>query len=109
MPQVREREVEKYLVEKLKSIGLDCIKFVPDQRSGMPDRLVTLPGERVCWIETKKPSGGRVSVIQKYRHTELREAGQRVEIVWTKEQADDLVRELEQEIKKTGEQDPGVR
>ena len=98
MLQVQEREIEKYLVEKLKSIGLDCIKFVPDQRPGMPDRVTLLPEGRVLWIETKKPSGGRVSAIQKYQHKVLREAGQRVEIVWTKEQADDLVRELLQEM-----------
>lgn len=88
---VREREVEGYLRRRVEEQGGVCEKFVPDLDSGMPDRIVMLPGGVLVWVETKKPKGGKVSGIQKYQHKRLRRLGQAVEIVWTKEQADDLV------------------
>ena len=104
---MREREVEAYLRRRCEKAGLPVYKFVPDQDPGMPDREILLPGERVCWVETKKPKGGRVAELQKYRHRKLREAGHRVEIVWTKDQADELVRKLEQEIRPALNTEPG--
>lgn len=86
---VRERDVEKYLVERLESVGLKCIKFLPDMLNGMPDRLVLLPGGRVVWVELKT-RGGELSELQKLRGLELRRAGHEVVVVWTKEQADEL-------------------
>lgn len=90
----REREVESYLVRRLGEMGLDCVKFNPDLRNGMPDRLVLLPEREVLWVETKKPDGGRVAELQKYQHSKLRKAGHEVVVVWTKEQADELCGEL---------------
>lgn len=97
---MREREVENYLVRKLESIGLPVHKFVPDQDPGMPDRVVLLPESRVLWIETKKPKGGRVAKLQKYRHKKLEEAGHDVVICWTKEQADLIVEKLSDSLQK---------
>ena len=96
--QTREREVEHHLIEVLEKIGLRCDKFVPDQLPGMPDRIVLLPDRRVIWVETKKPKGGRVAELQKYRHAMLRKAGHEVIIVWTKEQADALAARLKREL-----------
>lgn len=90
---VRERDVEKYLVEKLESIGLKCMKFLPDMLNGMPDRLVLLPDRQVVWVELKT-KGGAVSELQKLRHRELERRGHVVEIVWTKDQVDELARRL---------------
>lgn len=96
----REREVESYLRRLCENAGLPIHKFVPDQDPGMPDRIILLPDERVVWVETKKPKGGRVSELQRYRHRKLREAGHRVEVVLTKEQAKDLVVNLAQEMQR---------
>ena len=91
---MREREVEKYLVGRIeKEFGWPVHKFVPDQAPGMPDRVVLLPGSRVLWVELKT-KGGRLSELQKYRHAALRHAGHEVVVVWSKEQADDLIEEL---------------
>lgn len=92
--EVREREVEAYLRTQVERMGGRCVKFVPDQDPGMPDRIVMLPGGVLVWVETKKPRGGRVSKLQRLRHEQLRALGQRVEVVWTKEQADRLVSSL---------------
>lgn len=90
--------MEGYLTRRLdEELGLKCLKFLPDHRNGMPDRLVLLSGRRVVWVELKT-KGGALSEIQKLRHKELRDSGQVVEVVWTKEQADDLVHRLAKEM-----------
>lgn len=95
---VRERDVETYLTGQLKSkLGLACIKFIPDNRNGMPDRLVLLPAGRVLWVELKT-TGGTLSPIQKLRHEELKRAGHDIVCVWTKAQADELVTRLAMEL-----------
>ena len=86
---VRERDVEKYLVKEMYKLGYDCIKFVPDQLPGMPDRMVLLHDGRVLWVELKT-DGGRLSEMQKYRHVWLRNLGHEVCVVWNKEQVDAL-------------------
>ena len=92
--KIRERDVEQYLVTILGEIGLKCIKFDPSNMIGMPDRIVPLRGGKVIWVELKKPSGGRLSEIQKLRHSELKKIGHDVRVIWSKEDADNLVEEI---------------
>ena len=94
MAKTDERDVEKYLVERMKSIGLECDKFDPTHRPGMPDRIVLLPARRVLWVETKT-IGGELSELQKYQHKRLKAAGHDVRVIWTKEQVDALIPEIE--------------
>lgn len=89
--QMREREVEAYLRRRVEEAGGRCEKFIPDLDSGMPDRIVMLPHGVLVWVETKKPKGGKVTALQKFQHEKLRRLGQVVEVVWTKEQTDELV------------------
>lgn len=86
-----ERDVEQYLVDRVAEAGGVCVKFIPDHRRGMPDRIAMFRGGVLVWVETKKPKGGVVSAVQKHRHKELRELGQHVAVVWTKAQVDTLV------------------
>ena len=89
-----ESEVEKYLREQVEKVGGKCVKFIPDFSRGFPDRLVILPHGVLVWVETKRPVGGHVDPAQNVQHTILRRLGQRVEVVWTKEEVDSLVRGL---------------
>ena len=91
---VREREIEGYLRRRVEQAGGRCVKFIPDVDNGMPDRVVMLPGGVLLWVETKKPKGGKVSSLQREQHRRLRALGQRVEVVWTKEDADALLSEF---------------
>ena len=77
--------------ERVEGAGGLCLKFIPDQVVGMPDRIVMLPGGRVAWVETKKPKGGTLSETQKYRHRKLRALGLHVYVCWTKQDADDII------------------
>ncbi len=89
-----ESEVEGYLRRRVESAGGLCVKFLPDFARGFPDRIVLLPGGILVWVELKRPRGGVLSPTQMVQHTVLRRLGQKVVVVWTKEQADDLIREL---------------
>jgi len=102
---MREREVEAHLRKSVERAGGRCEKFIPDNDAGMPDRIVMLPGGILVWVETKKPVGGEVSKLQLLQHSRLRRIGQRVEVVWTKEQADALVDELTRLPAYTGEKE----
>lgn len=88
---VREREVEMYLIRCAQSVGGRCEKFSPDHRAGWPDRILILPQGRLVWVELKKPKGGRLSDLQLHAHKILRDLGQRVAVVWTKDQAEELI------------------
>lgn len=89
-----ESEVEKYLREQVEKHGGKCVKFIPDFSRGFPDRIVILPHGVLVWVETKRPVGGHVDPAQNVQHVILRRLGQRVEVVWTKEEADALLTEL---------------
>lgn len=85
------------MVRKLEGMGLQCLKFIPDLRNGMPDRVILLSEERVRWVELKT-IGGELSELQKLRHAELRRAGHAVEVVWSKAQVDELCERLAKEM-----------
>ena len=91
-----ESEVESYLSSLIRTQGWGCEKFNPDLNNGMPDRLILLPDRRCLWVELKT-KGGVLSKLQRYQHKRLRAKGQEVAVVWTKEQAADLVAELKKE------------
>ena len=86
--QQLESEVEAYLRKRVRAAGGQCVKILPDYHRGLPDRLVLLPGGTVVWVELKRPVGGRVASAQRVAHETLRRLGQRVELVWSKEDAD---------------------
>ena len=88
---ILESEVEGHLRRITEAHGGQCVKFIPDYKRGWPDRILLLPGGVLVWVETKRPVGGKPSAGQLLAHELLRRMGQRVEMVWTKEEADRLV------------------
>lgn len=90
----RESDVERYLRKRVEQAGGQCIKFLSDYARGFPDRILLLPDGVLVWVEMKRPQGGRLSPAQNVQHVLLRRLGQQVRVVWTKEQADSLLREL---------------
>lgn len=71
---MRECEVERYLVRRAREMGGAAFKFVSPGCSGMPDRIVVLPGGRVGFLELKAP-GGRPRPEQEHRLRQLRAMG----------------------------------
>ena len=58
-----ERTVERYLVEMVKELGGKAFKFTSPGHSGVSDRIVVLPGNRVWFVELKSPTG-RLTPLQ---------------------------------------------
>ena len=54
MEKIRESEIERYLVDKVKGIGGLCMKWVSPGNSGVPDRIVIFD-KGVYFIELKRP------------------------------------------------------
>jgi hypothetical protein len=94
-----ESEVERHLRIIVEQAGGRCEKFIPDFARGFPDRIVLLPHGVLVWVETKRPVGGVLDGAQNVAHEILRRLGQKVYVVWSKEDADNLLRQLLQETK----------
>lgn len=52
---MREKDVERRLVEAVKARGGLCWKFTSPSTAGVPDRVVILPGGRIGFVEVKSP------------------------------------------------------
>ncbi len=71
---MREKVIEKKLVDAVKAYGGICPKFVSPGFDGMPDRLVLLPGGCLAFVEVKA-TGKKPRDLQRARHTMLRRLG----------------------------------
>lgn len=52
---MRESEIEKYLVDQVRDMGGLALKFMSPGHSGVPDRIIILPGGVVGFLELKAP------------------------------------------------------
>ena len=75
-----ERDIEKYLGLRVKSMGGISYKFVSPGRVGVPDRIVVLPGSRLVFVELNAP-GKKPAAHQLREHARLMALGQRVEVI----------------------------
>lgn len=71
---MREKEVEKRLVDRTKARGGLALKFVSPGFDGVPDRLVLLPKAKLGFVEVKAP-GKTPRPLQKKRMQVLRKLG----------------------------------
>lgn len=87
---MREKEVEQYLVKKVKEIGGKAFKFVSPGNAGVPDRMVCLPGGRIFFVELKAP-GGKTTALQDLQIKKLYNLGFNVMVTDNKETIDRLI------------------
>lgn len=69
-----EKTVEAYLRDRVKAAGGLALKLVCPGWTGVPDRLILLPGARVYFAETKD-LGKTPKKRQRYVHGRLRALG----------------------------------
>ena len=67
---MREKEIEQYLIKRVKAQGGVCMKFTSPGLDGVPDRMVLLPGGRIIFAELKAP-GKKPRPLQKRRLKQL--------------------------------------
>lgn len=84
---MRESEVEKHLVKRVKEHGGIPYKFTSPGRCNVPDRLVVFPGGWIFFIETKAPKKSLRPGQVRERHR-LEKQGCTVEVLKTKEDVD---------------------
>lgn len=98
-----ESDIEDHLVRRVKELGGEVRKVQWVGRQGAPDRLVMLRG-RDCeevstiWVELKNPDtiqtfpSGPHERRQHREHERMRAMGQRVVVIGTIEQVEELLR-----------------
>lgn len=62
-----EKTIEAALVKRVKQLGGMCEKFTSPSRRGVPDRIVTLPLNRIIFVELKAP-GQKPTLLQLADH-----------------------------------------
>lgn len=85
-----------YLKKKVEDAGGEIYKVAFEGRRGFPDYLAAMPhwrAPRGRFIETKKPKGARITVLQKRTHTRLKKMGFRVYVAYTKAQVNAILAE----------------
>ena len=85
-----EKDIEAKLRRAVEAAGGKCLKWVCPGWSGVPDRIVLLPGGRVIFVETKRPKGGRLSSLQKWWRDQLWEMGFAYATVWNDKDVEDF-------------------
>lgn len=94
--QSLESNIEKYFKAQCEKRGWLCLKFVSPSRRGVPDRLVIRSSARMAFVELKRPSG-RLSRPQKAMIKRFKEFKVEVYVIWSKEEAQALIRRWEEE------------
>ena len=93
--EIKEKIIEEKLRQAVATIGGKAYKLVSQGNAGMPDRLVCFPGGKAVFIELKRPKGGKISLLQRYRITELKVRGFEVRVISTEEQIEQLVKDFD--------------
>lgn len=94
--QSLESSIEKYFKAQCEKRGWLCLKFVSPSRRGVPDRLVIRSCARMAFVEFKRPSG-RLSILQMAMIRRLKAFGVEVHVIWSKEEAQALIRRWEEQ------------
>lgn len=88
---MEEQKIERRLRKEIELIGGKALKFVSPGVSGVPDRIVLLPGGKVIFVELKAP-GKKLSPIQEVRKKELEKLGFKVKVIDSIEKVLDFIK-----------------
>lgn len=84
-----ERDLEKKMTRSVREAGGLALKWTAPGTSGVPDRIVFLPGGRVVFVELKRP-GQTLRPLQVRMHEKLTELGADVRVVDSEADIEDL-------------------
>lgn len=87
---MREKEIENYLKNKVKSMKGIAIKLNSMSMSGLPDRMVLLPKGIILFVELKRP-GGKARPLQLVTHRLLKNLGFEVYVIDSKKQVEEVL------------------
>ena len=87
-----EKQIEAYLVKRVKALGGVAYKFVSPAHRGVADRIVCLPDGKTWFIELKA-EGGRLSPLQQVFADEMARMNQNYCVLWSKEDVDTWIQQ----------------
>lgn len=93
MPNLTEKQIETKLRDKAKKLGGKAYKFVSPGNSGVPDRIVVLPGRKIGFAELKAP-GKTTRKTQELQIKFLKGLGFLVGVIDSCEGVDNFLKEL---------------
>lgn len=96
-----EREIERWMRDKIQDMGGLFLKWVSPGNDGVPDRIVILPGGRVYFLELKADDG-RLSGIQKWWNIRLWRLGCDARVIVGMEEAKAFITEARREVMRNG-------
>mgnify|MGYP001248370412 CR=1 FL=1 len=77
---MREKTIERKLVQAVRDMGGIAPKFISPGLDGMPDRLILLPGGHMAFAEVKAP-GKQLRPLQVRRKKQLESLGFQVYVI----------------------------
>lgn len=77
---ILEKHIEAALVARVKALGGTAEKFTSPARRSVPDRLVTLPGGKIIFVEVKNV-GKKPTLAQEADHARRRALGCDVRVI----------------------------
>lgn len=92
-----EKTLELKLRNRIKNLGGIALKFYSPFYTGMPDRIVLLPGGVIGFVELKS-EGKKPNERQQFVLAELKNLGFKVFVVDTNEKLENCISELVHEI-----------
>ena len=90
---MREKIIERKLVEAVKKMGGIAPKFVSPGLDGVPDRIILLPMARIAFAEIKAP-GEKMRPLQVRRKRQLEQLGFSVYCVDSVEEIEKVLTEI---------------
>ncbi len=88
-----EKLIEKTLNAEVKSLGGWSLKLLCQFVTGLPDRLVLLPGGIIFFVEVKS-TGKKPTPVQRLVHEKLRRLGFTVHVVDSLKQLNQILNRL---------------
>ena len=88
-----EKQVEAYLVKRVKEAGGRAYKFTSPMNSGVADRIVCLPDGQTWFVEVKT-EGGRITPLQNIFAVAMARMKQNYVCLWNKDQIDEWLNEV---------------
>ena len=90
---MNEKLIEKKLREEVKKLGGIALKFSSQTYTGMPDRIVLMPGGKISFAEIKS-TGKKPTKLQALQISKLIELGFIVRVIDSKETLTDFLEEI---------------
>ena len=78
---MKESQIERYLVRKVRENGGLCYKFGSPGNPGVPDRIVITPDGSTIYVELKTDVG-RLANVQKWQRSEMEKRGADVRVLF---------------------------